>query len=271
MSRFHSSMSWNAASSTGSTDPDSITDESARGTFRLEDVSWSSLATHRSFFLPLHYTPSYQYPLLIWLHSNGYNENQIDQVMPHISLRNYIGVGIRGTFATDSAGHRFQWRESPASLAAAHDSVADSIDECVDRFNVHPQRIVLAGYGTGGTMAMRIAMREPERFAGVISLGGRFPSGCIRNVTQLRERRMPMLWQWGRLNPQFSNDGLKSDFRSLMLIGGQVEVRQYPGEDEMDSVVLSDLNDWIMRRIVAHSSVADSDQWTTSPTAYSNN
>ena len=271
MNRFHSSMSWNAASSTGSTDPGSVTDESARGNFRLEDVSWSSLPANRTFFVPLHYTASYQYPLLIWFHSNGYNETQIDQVMPHISVRNHIGVGIRGTFATDSAGHRFQWRESPASVAAAHDSVVASIDECSERFNIHPQRIVLAGYGTGGTMAMRIAMREPERFAGVISMGGRFPQGSIRNVSQLRERRIPMLWQWGRMNPEFPRDGFKADFLSLMSIGGQVEVRQYPGDDEMDSVVLSDLNDWIMRRIVADSTVSDSDQWSTSPTAYSSN
>lgn len=271
MNRFHSSMSWNAASSTGPTEPDSITDESERGDFRIEDVSWSSLAAHRSIFLPLRYTPSYQYPLLIWLHSDGYNENQIDQVIPHISLQNYIGVGIRGTFATDSAGHRFQWRDSPASVAAAHDSVIDSIDECSERFSVNPQRIVLAGYGTGGTMAMRIAMREPKRFAGVISLGGRFPRGAIRNLDELRERRLPMLWQWGRLNPNFPDDGLKSDFQSVMTVGGQVEVRQYPDEDEMDSVVLSDLNNWIMRRIVSQSTVADSERWSTSPTAYSNN
>ncbi|MEM8666646.1 MAG: dienelactone hydrolase family protein [Planctomycetota bacterium] len=271
MNRFHSSMSWNAASSAGSTDPETIKDESERGEFRLDDLSWSSLAAQRSFFLPLHFTSTYEYPLLVWLHSNGHNENQVDYVMPHISLRNYIAVGVRGTFAADSAGHRYLWRQSPASLAAAQESVASAIEEACDRYPIHTQRIVLAGYGMGGTMAMRIAMQEPQRFAGVVSLGGRFPTGSIRNVEQWRQRRMPMLWQWGRLNPLFSNDELKSDYRSLMTIGGQVEVRQYPGDDEMDTVVLSDLNDWIMRRIVSGSSIADSDLWATSPTQYSSN
>lgn len=271
MNRFHSSISWNAASSAGPTEPGALKDESDSGEFLLGDLSWASFASQRSFFLPLHFTPTYQYPLLVWLHSNGYNETQIDHVMPHISLRNYIGVGVRGTFATDSLGHRFQWRDSPASIAAAHDSVASAIDEATERFQVHSQRIVIAGYGLGGTMAMRIAMRDPEKFAGVISLGGRFPSGAIRNVTQLRARRLPMLWQWGRNNPHFTSEHVKQDCRALMAIGGQVEVRQYPGEDEMDTVVLSDLNDWIMRRIVSGSSVADSDRWATSPSAYSNN
>jgi phospholipase/carboxylesterase len=271
MNRLYSSISWNAAPSTGSNDSDAIKDESDSGPFCLDDLSRSSLASQRSFFVPLHYTPTYRYPLLVWLHSNGYNERQIDHVMPHISLRNYVGLGIRGTFAVDSAGHRFQWRDSPASMAAAQESVAAAIDEASERFQIHPQRIVIAGYGAGGTMAMRIAMREPDRFAGVVSLGGRFPKGSIRNLAQLRARRLPMLWQWGRLNPEFHSDHLIADFRMLMAVGGQVEVRQYPGEDEMDTVVLSDLDHWIMRRIVSGSSIADSDGWATSPTAYSAN
>lgn len=271
MNRFHSSISWNSKSSPGSTESETSNKASSGGDLQNHDLNWSSLGTQRSFFLPLHYTPSYQYPLLIWLHSDGYNETQIDHVMPHISLRNYIGVGIRGTFAVDNAGHRFQWRDSPASLATAQDSVAAAIEEVSDRFKIHPGRVVIAGYGMGGTMAMRIAMREPAKFAGVVSLGGRFPTSAIRNVSQLRARRLPMLWQWGQQNPLFQPEHLKTDFRSLMMIGGQVEVRQYPGEDEMDTVVLSDLDSWIMRRIVSGSAIADSDRWETSPTTCSNN
>ena len=83
--------------------------------FVIESGIWSHLTSHRSFFLPLHYTPSYEYPLVIWLHSNGFNENQIDHVMPYISLRNYVGVGIRGTKAADSIGSSMY---SPAVASA---------------------------------------------------------------------------------------------------------------------------------------------------------
>jgi phospholipase/carboxylesterase len=239
--------------------------------FFVETSSWAHLRSHRSFFLPLHYTSSYEYPLVVWLHCNGFNENQIDHVMPYISLRNYVGVGIRGTRAADSFGHRFDWHDSPAAVAATHDAVVEAIDEAGERFSVHPRRIVLAGYRDGGTMALRIAMRQPDRFAGAISLGGRMPQGAIRNVNQLRQRRLPMLWQWGQGNADYTEENLKRDCRSSMIIGGQVEVRQYPGNDEMDTVTLRDVDEWIMRRIVSGSSVADSDRWATSPTLYSSN
>ena len=171
-------------------------------------------------------------------------------MIPHISLRNYIGVGIRGPRAADSIGHRFDWHQSPAAIAAAHEAVIHAVDEANGRFSVHQRRIILAGYRSGGTMALRIAMRDPDRFAGAISLGGRMPQGAIRNFHQLRRRRMPMLWQWGSGNTDYTEETLKSDCRSSMAMGGQVEVRQYPGDDEMDTVALRDVDEWIMRRIV---------------------
>jgi phospholipase/carboxylesterase len=301
MDRFHQPMSWNQPTESGKVEPESNADDDSDGDptgfsaddaddfagccqsgplddspshsqeFFVETSSWAHLTARRSFFLPLHYTPSYQYPLVVWLHCNGFNESQIDHVMPHISLRNYIGVGIRGTRAADSMGHRFDWHDSPAAIAATHDAVIEATDQALQRFSVHPARVVLAGYRHGGTMALRIAMRQPDRFAGAISLGGRMPQGAIRNVQQLRQRRLPMLWQWGQGNADYTEENLKRDCRSSMTIGGQVEVRQYPGDDEMDTVTLRDVDEWIMRRIVSGSSVTDSDRWATSPTLYSSN
>lgn len=232
---------------------------------------WAQLASGRSFFLPLHYTPTYAYPLIVWFHSNGFNENQIESVMPHISLRNYVGIGIRGTRAADTMGHRFDWHTSPAAVVSAHDATCEAVDEAMRRFCIHPSRVVLAGYREGGTMAQRIALRDPEKFAGVISLGGRIPTGGMNNFTQLRRRRLPMLWQWGERNPQYTEDNVKSDCRLTMSIGADVELRQYPDDDEMNTAVLSDIDEWIMRRIVAGSSISDSQQWETTPVSYSRN
>jgi phospholipase/carboxylesterase len=234
-------------------------------------TSFSEVAAGHAFFLPLHYTPGYKYPLVVWLHNNGFNENQLDNVMPYISVRNYIGVGVRATKAADAIGHRFDWHQGTAAIGAAHDAIITAIDEAIERFAVNTERIVLAGYRDGGTMALRIAMRQPDRFAAAVSLGGPMPKGAIRNIGQLREKRLPMLWQWGGGRAEFTNELLKSDCSMAMSIGGQVEIRQYPGDDEMDTVVLKDIDDWIMRRIVSQSSTANSDRWASSPTAYSAN
>ena len=254
MGRFSNSVSWTPSQN----DP-------------LESTSFSDAAAGHSFFLPLHYTPTYQYPLVVWLHNNGFNENQIDDVMPYISTRNYIGVGIRATKAADAVGHRFDWHQGKSAIGAAHDSIVEAVDEAAERFSIHPERVVLAGYRAGGTMALRVALRQPNRFAAAVSLGGRMPHGAIRNINQLRQRRLPMLWQWGVANPDYTSENLKSDCQLVMNIGSQVEVRQYPVDDEMNTAVLKDIDEFVMRRIVNESSAVDSDRWSSCPTAYSAN
>ncbi len=291
MNRFHSSMSWNDSAAPDQCGPDASDHDAAAmdGPTWLagsSDEAWSSetdhpeegdqwahFAGHRSFFLPLHYEPNYRYPLIIWLHSDGFNENQVDHVMPHISVRNYVAAGVRGVRAADSVGHRFDWHDSPAAIQAAHEAVAETIEQACSQFSIHDSRIVLAGYGSGGTMALRIAMRQSEQFAAVVSLGGKMPHGgqAINALSQLRRRRLAMLWAWAAENPRFNPNSLRSDIQLAMMIKASLEVRQYPTDDEMDTVVLSDVNQWIMRQVIADPSGASSDRWASSPTAYSSN
>src|SRR6516225_6627961 len=47
-------------------------------------------------FLPTGYEPKYPYPLLVFLHGQGGNEEQILRLAPRLSRRNYICIGLRG-------------------------------------------------------------------------------------------------------------------------------------------------------------------------------
>lgn len=279
MSRFHPSVSWNQFSgnstehghdhsgNVGESDEDSwFGDESDSGLLS------ASLASPQTFFVPIHYESNYRYPLVVWLHSDGFNENQVNHVMPHVSTRNYLATGVRATRAADSVGHRFDWHGSPAAIDAAHDKVMTAVDEACDRYSVHRDRVVLAGYRSGGTMAMRIAMRQPEMFAGVASLGGRMPQGgnVLANLTSLRRRAIPMLWQVATDNESFDAQSLKSDIRSAMLVRAKVEIRQYTFDDEMNTVALSDLNHWIMNRVV-NGNAPTTEQWQSAPACFSSN
>ena len=230
----------------------------------------SPSVVRRKFFYPLNYVAGYEYPLIIWLPSDGFNEDQIDHVMPHISVRNFVGAGVCGSRAIDHRGDRFEWSTSDAGIGQAHEAVMSAIDEAEKRFSLHPQRIVLAGYGSGVTMAIRIAMRDPRCFAGVASLGGRMPKHSLKQLEVLRNRRLPMLWQWAKGNVDYTQEQLSQDCQMAMSIGSQVEIRQYPGDDEMDTVVLSDLNDWVMRTVIPGNRNVTHDS-NTSPRLYSVN
>lgn len=226
-----------------------------------------------SYLVPLHYEPNYRYPLIVWLHHAGHNERQVEMVMPHISLRNYVAVGVRGSRASDSAGHGFEWGWSPAGVDAAHEAVAVAVEEASARYSVDPGRVVLAGYRDGGTMAMRLALRDPERFSGIVSLGGPLPvcGGQLGNFQQLRQRRLPMLWQWACSGAHWDPERFATDLRTAMSLRARVEARQYADDDEMNTVTLADINAWVMREIVGGGRSSSEETWASQEVRFSSN
>ena len=229
--------------------------------------------TPTTFFVPLHYEPKYRYPLIVWLHSDGFNENQVNQIMPHISGRNYLATGVRATRSMDAVGHQFQWHSGSTAIEQACFRVEQAIDEAQDRFSVHPDRIVLAGYESGATMALRIAMRIPNLVSAAISMGGRMPygAGTHANLHELRARRLPMLWQCALEHADFSEKDLNSDLRSALMIRSRVEVRGYKDDDVMNTAALSDINHWIMNHVVNGAPFGQDNRWETSPVGFSDN
>ncbi|WP_250927725.1 alpha/beta hydrolase [Aporhodopirellula aestuarii] len=202
---------------------------------------------------PLHYQHGYQYPLLVWLHSAGHNERQIEQVLPHISTRNYVGLGVRATRATDVRGCGFDWPCGRDATAKACEVVLDAIDQVAEEYSINSDRVVLAGYGSGATLACQIALLHSDRFAGVVRMGGRFPdaSGVFKNFKRLRERRMPMLWQQAINGVDDDPELMQRDITAAQCIRAQVEIRQYRGDEVMNTVALKDIDRWCFDKIIA--------------------
>lgn len=237
------------------------------------EASHFSATQAHTVFVPMHYEANYEYPLVVWLHSDGYNENQVCHVLPHVSTRNYLAAGVRATQATDAAGHRFRWHQSERGLAAAERGVWAAIASVREEYSVHSDRVVIAGYQSGGAMALRIAMRHPDFFSAAISLGGSLGSLASLQIDaeRVRRRRLPMLWQWSLESDSYSEPSLVDEIKSAMDLQARLEIRQYRNDDEMNTAVLSDLNQWIMNHVVSGAPVGKMAAWDSSPVSFSEN
>src|SRR6185503_16233240 len=51
-------------------------------------------------FAPIHYEERYAYPLLVWLHGDAGSEQELRQIMPLVSMRNYVAIAPRGASAS---------------------------------------------------------------------------------------------------------------------------------------------------------------------------
>jgi len=204
--------------------------------------------------LPEIYEPSYAYPLIVWFHQPGSNEEEIFDVLPQISDRNYVALALRGNLETEGGA---EWSTSEVGAF----ELAHRIEEAVNNFsgfvNVHPQRVYLAGAGAGGTTALELLLQRPEAFAGAICLGGAFPDVRVPLVRYrgLLGRRILLATTTDSRDAKVAE--LVAAGRLLYTAGMQVGTRVYQSTGNVPTgKMLRDVDHWIMDSIQSAISVA---------------
>jgi phospholipase/carboxylesterase len=205
-------------------------------------------------FEPVHYERGYAYPLVVWLHGACGSERELRLVMPRVSTRNYVAIAPRGCVPDRRRTGRYDWQQTASAIEASEALVARCLATAERQFNVHPGRIFLAGCGSGGTMAMRLAWNDPARFAGVVSINGPLPT-TLRPLRQInRLRHVPCLLMTARDSRIYPPARVCSDLRLLHSAGCTVALRQYPGTDDVTQDMLSDMDRWLMALVCGQQS-----------------
>ncbi|QEG24527.1 alpha/beta hydrolase [Mariniblastus fucicola] len=199
-----------------------------------------------SLFVPMHYTNSYAYPLILWLHQDGSQCSEIQKLMPDVSVRNHVAIAPQSGFSHSSP---IAWPNCEESVEAAYESVMAAVDHAQLRFNINSNRIFLAGAGTGGTMAFRIAFERPDVFAGVISVDGPMETEHVPLRDWHRCRDLNVLLANFRDSQSYDENELCHHLRLLHVAGFSTTVRRYPGSATLSSNVLADIDRWIMEQI----------------------
>ena len=98
-------------------------------------------------------------------------------------------------------------------------------------------------------MAFRVAMNHPDRFAGVLSLCGSFPSGSAPFGNLLEARRLPLFLAVGRDSREYPPEEVCRNLRLFHSAGLSVTLRQYPCGHQLSPQMLIDLNRWMMEQV----------------------
>lgn len=231
----------------------------------LTQVEYSLLrtATHRgtphTLFTPQHYEPNYAYPLVVWLHGMHGDERQLQKVMPLVSMRNYAAVGVRGPLpALDRGG--YHWPQTEDSIQVAEQRIFEAVQFAREKFNINPGRIFVAGYECGGTMALRMALRNPHRFAAALSIGGSFPAGRAPLSNLPRLRKFPLFIAHSRDSMTYPVERLCEELTLFHSAGLSVSLRQYPCGDELTTQMLHDMDVWMMEQVTGIPAQSDAEE-----------
>jgi phospholipase/carboxylesterase len=234
----------------------SVDEGASRPSFEIQTSLFTPPAhdTSHSLFAPLHYEPRYAYPLIVWMHAPGtMGERELSEIMPALSIRNYVAVAPRGfPGGQEEAGlGLLDWPQTEEFIEEAERRVFHAVEAACRQCHVAGRRIFMAGFGTGGTMAFRVAMNHPNRFAGVVSLCGGFPRG-LHPLAQLHvARRLPLFLVVGRDSLEYPPAEACDDLRLFHSAGMSVALRQYPCGQVLAKQMLRDVDRWIIDEITS--------------------
>jgi phospholipase/carboxylesterase len=203
-------------------------------------------------FLPTGYEPNYPYPLLVFLHAHGGNEKQILRLAPRVSRRNYICIALRGPRllgARDDGEPGYAWDYAEPHQALVEDYVFRAVEQTRRSYHVHSERIYLAGFGEGATLAYRLGLAFPERFGGIISLNGSLPPRGTFFLRLPEVRQLRVLIGHGLANTVVPLGVARNDFRLLYTAGLAVRMHSYATSHRLHPHMLRDTNRWIMETI----------------------
>jgi phospholipase/carboxylesterase len=198
-------------------------------------------------FLPVGYEPRYPYPLLVFFHGHGGNEEHMLRLAPRLSRRNFICISLRGPVCLGAHTHGLGWSWGDGDQTSlVEDYMLRAVEQTRRKFHVHSERVYLAGYADGAATAYRLGVTFPEKLAGVVSLNGAMP----------RLHRPLMRWPQVRSLRVFIGHGIansvvplslaRADRRLLHNAGLDVAMHTYPTTHKLHVDMLRDLNRWVV-------------------------
>ncbi|MGD0518647.1 MAG: alpha/beta hydrolase-fold protein [Thermoguttaceae bacterium] len=214
----------------------------------------ASQDTIHALFAPLHYERGYPYPLIVWLHGQDSDERQLRKIMPLVSMRNYVAVAPRGVCMKEVGGDEkegYGWPHTYEQIPRIEQHIFDAIEAASRKFNICSQRIFLAGFDSGGTMAFRVALNHPQHFAGILSICGAFPIGRTPLANLSLARKLPILLCVGRHSTRYPAGEVCENLRLMHTAGISVTLRQYPCGHELMPQMLGDIDRWIIEQITS--------------------
>ena len=207
---------------------------------------------------------------IVWLHGLGADGHDFESIVPELGLAPELGVRfvfphapsipvtINGGLVMpawyDILSMELERRHDEEGIRRSARATVALVEREIQR-GVAPGRILLAGFSQGGAIASHVALRYPERLAGLILLSTYLV--CEETIEGERSEAnagLPIFQAHGSSDPMVIPErGLAARDR-LIELGHPVEWHTYPMEHEVCLEEIHALESWLTARLGSLSS-----------------
>jgi phospholipase/carboxylesterase len=201
------------------------------------------------------------HPAVILLHGWGAHAHDLIGLAPILHGGDALVLCPQGrvAFQTGPGSIGYGWFPlvpgRPPDLAAietARRDVEAFIDAALQRYPIDRARLVLAGFSQGGFLAYQIALRAPERFAGLMALSSWLPqelAGAIERKPA--HANLPALVIHGSQDPMVPVARAYASRDALLALGVPTVFREYAMGHEIRPDALREIVRWLDEKVLS--------------------
>lgn len=169
---------------------------------------------------------------------------QVQVICPEAEFVLQPGMPSYTWFERDAEGNR-----PPEEFERVAASLASFIEDAVERYGADPSRTAILGFSQGGSLAYRLGLAQPSRFAGIAALSTWLPDEAIEAASDDREAlaALPVLVQHGTEDPLVRIERGRDSKERLEALGVRPEYHEYPMQHQIAAESLQDLSAWLER------------------------
>jgi phospholipase/carboxylesterase len=189
-------------------------------------------------------------PTVVALHGHGAHGQDLLGLAPHLAGGRVMMLCPQAEFALAPGAYTWFHRDGEAQRTVEEfervgTALRGFIDEMVPRCGGDPARTVVLGFSQGGTLAYRLGLAEPRRWAGVAALSTYFPDDIAATVDREAVADVPLLVQHGTHDQMIAIQRAQASRDLLQTIGAQPRYLEYPMQHEISRESLTDLSAWL--------------------------
>ena len=174
-----------------------------------------------------------------------------------MSPQNYLGLAIDECLFDTPASDQYDFDmpvEFLKRLVDVENRVVSAVRSVRQVLNVHTERIFIAGAGEAASVALLLAIHQPEWFGGCVAFGGSFPAAArlLAHKSKLSGKRFFLGATGGRSAWQ-TTSSVRNTARQLVATGADVSVSVNASETEslINPRSLREVDQWIISGILA--------------------
>ena len=140
----------------------------------------------------------------------------------------------------------------PAAIETSRLQVEAFLDGALTRYPIDRARLIVAGFSQGGFLAYQIALRSPDRFAGLMALSSWLPQEVASAIlAQPAHKQLPALVVHGSDDPMVPIARAYASRDALLALGVPMVFREYPMGHEIRPEALRDIVRWLEERVLS--------------------